>query len=91
MSKRSALEQDVIDFAESLTDIFDRQLELQKAVSELFREIGRRASELRNSSELSDLSSFGVNKRAGSLAKEDKRKGNISFCRSTQRSVGPEM
>jgi len=30
MQLRTALEQDVIDFAKSIEDIFERQLELQK-------------------------------------------------------------
>lgn len=37
MQQRTALEQDVIDFAKSIEEIYEKQLELQKELMELFR------------------------------------------------------
>jgi len=58
MAQRTALEQDTIDFAESIVYIFEKQLELQKELMELLHAIRERNVTLDRELE---LTSFEVN------------------------------
>ncbi|HBO2527673.1 hypothetical protein OLM64_20820 [Pseudomonas aeruginosa] len=60
MQLRTALEQDVIDFAKSIEEIFERQLELQKNLKELMFAVIERLSQDENQ-DLPPLTELGVN------------------------------
>ncbi|MDI4080836.1 hypothetical protein QK402_30730 [Pseudomonas aeruginosa] len=60
MQLRTALEQDVIDFAKSIEEIFEKQLELQKNLRELMFAIIERLSRDENQN-LPPLTELGVN------------------------------
>ncbi|WP_124130440.1 hypothetical protein [Pseudomonas aeruginosa] len=60
MQLRTALEQDVIDFAKSIEEIFEKQLELQKNLRELMFAIIERLSR-DESQNLPPLTELGVN------------------------------
>lgn len=60
MQQRTALEQDVIDFAKSIEEIFEKQLELQKNLRELMFAAIERLSQNENQ-DLPPLTELGVN------------------------------
>ncbi|EOD8830948.1 TPA: hypothetical protein ACRNIQ_004483 [Pseudomonas aeruginosa] len=60
MQQRTALEQDVIDFAKSIEEIFEKQLELQRNLRELMFAVIERLSQDVNQ-DLPPLTEFGVN------------------------------
>jgi len=55
MAQRTALEQDTIDFAESIIYIFEKQLELQRELMELLHAIRERNVTLDRELELTSL------------------------------------
>lgn len=61
MQQRTALEQDVIDYVNTVQEIFEKQLELQKELRELFELIVERY--LLPNQDL-NISEFGVNTNA---------------------------
>lgn len=63
MQQRTALEQDVIDFAKSIEEIYEKQLELQKELMELFRSMVDRL-ELSREMDMLTLNQFDVNAQA---------------------------
>ncbi|WP_124135318.1 hypothetical protein [Pseudomonas aeruginosa] len=85
MQQRTALEQDVIDYVNTVQEIFEKQLELQKELRELFDLIAERY--LLPSQDL-NISEFGVNTNAiGYFAS-----GDIRFASSGSRAgPGPSL
>lgn len=61
MSQRTALSQDVIDFAKSAEAIFEKQLELQRDLVEIYRILFARLLGLEPSYQELELNGFGVN------------------------------
>lgn len=60
MVQRTALEQDLVDFGESIQKIFERQIELQTNIMELLALLVSRFQESQEMEKLS-ISVFGVN------------------------------
>jgi len=85
MQQRTALEQDVIDYVNTVQDIFEKQLELQKELRELFELIRERYLLL---SQDLNISEFGVNTNAiGYFAN-----GDIKFAsRGSRAGPGPSL
>lgn len=71
MSQRTALEQDVIDYVNTVIEIFERNLELQKIISDLLYEMLHRVDEQELEGQNLTLSSFGVNNQAVDFMKVD--------------------
>lgn len=61
MSQRTALEQDVIDFAKSTEEIFEKQSQLQRDLVEIYMILISRLLGLEPSYQELELNSFGVN------------------------------
>lgn len=62
MTQRTALEQDMIDFARNIEEIFSSQMELQKEIRELLALIFQKSSHQPDAVENLCLVEFGVNK-----------------------------
>lgn len=60
MNQRTALEQDLVEFAKSIEEIFEKQMELQENLRKLLNSILERLRANQGMDELS-LSQFGVN------------------------------
>lgn len=85
MQQRTALEQDVIDYVNTVQEIFEKQLELQKELRELFELITERY--LLSSQDL-NISEFGVNTNAIDYFAND----DIRFASSGSRAgPGPSL
>jgi hypothetical protein len=78
MLVRSALEQDAIDFMQSVQEIYEKQLELHKSLRELFDAIAAKYALQENTEEL-NLTKFGVNQNRFSLTSTEAVKISRQF------------
>lgn len=78
MLVRSALEQDAIDFMQSVQEIYEKQLELHKSLRELFDAIAAKYTLQENTEEL-NLTKFGVNQNRFSLTSTEAVKISRQF------------